>query len=66
MINYKPLWITMEEKGVSQYALIRKHGISAGQIGRMKRNGNVSTRTIERLCQILNCTVDGVMKFERN
>ena len=49
MVRYTRLWETMEKRGMSQYRLIRYHGISAGQMRRLKLNMNVSTQTIERL-----------------
>ncbi len=63
MISYENLWKTMAQQGVSQYALIRKHNISPGQITRMKRNESVSTHTIEVFCRILNCRVEDVMEY---
>ena len=30
MISYEKLWETMKNKGVSQYALIKKYGVSPG------------------------------------
>ena len=63
MIPYEKLWATMKEKGVSQYALIKKYGVSPGQITRMKRNESVSTHTIEMFCRILDCPVSDVMEY---
>lgn len=63
MILYEKLWATMKEKGVSQYALIKKYGVSPGQITRMKRNESVSTHTIEMFCKILNCEVGDIMRY---
>lgn len=63
MITYDNLWQTMKEKGVSQYTLIKKYGISPGQITRLKRNESVSTHTIETFCKILKCKVEDVMQF---
>ena len=53
----------MKEKGISQYALIKKHGISPAQITRMKRNESVSTHTIEMFCKILDCQVSDIMEY---
>ena len=47
MVSYARLWETMKKKGVSQYCLITKYNVSAGQIGRLKKNMNVSTHTLE-------------------
>lgn len=61
MISFEKLWNTMEEKGISQYALIKKYGVSPAQITRLKRNESVSTHTIEMFCEILDCRVEDIM-----
>ena len=53
VISYEKLWITMQERGISQYALIKHYHISPGQLTRLKRNESVSTHTIENFCRIL-------------
>ena len=53
MISYEKLWKAMKERGVTQYTLIKKYGVSPGQITRLKRNESVSTHTIEMFCKIL-------------
>lgn len=63
MISYEKLWATMKGKGVSQYALIKKYGVSPGQITRMRRNESVSTHTIEVFCKILDCDVGDIMEY---
>lgn len=63
MISYEKLWVTMRDKGVSQYALIKKYGISPAQITRLKRNESVSTHTIEIFCRILSCDVGDIMQY---
>ncbi len=63
MISYDNLWKTMKEKGISQYALIKKYNISPGQITRLKRNESVSTHTIEMFCKILKCNVSDIMEY---
>lgn len=37
MIRYDRLWDTMTNRGMTQYKLIKFHGFSAGQIGRLKK-----------------------------
>ena len=63
MISYDRLWQTMKEKGVTQYALIKKYNISPGQITRLKRNESVSTHTIEMFCKILKCNIEDIMQY---
>ena len=63
MISFDNLWIVMKEKGVSQYSLIKQHGISPGQITRIKRNESISTHTVETFCRILDCNVGDIMTY---
>ena len=55
MIVYDRLWATMKERHVSQYKLLKEYGVSAGQLDRLRKNGNVSTYTLNALCSILHC-----------
>lgn len=63
MISYDKLWITLKEKGITQYKLIKDFKVSPGQITRLKRNESVSTHTIEMFCRILNCKVEDIMEY---
>lgn len=63
MIVYDRLWETMKKKNISQYHLIKYCKVSAGQIGRLKKNNFVSTHTIDMLCRILNCGVEDILEY---
>ena len=63
MITYSRLWTTMKERGISQYRLIKDYGVSAAQIGRLKKNMYVSTHTLERLCEILECNIEDIIEY---
>ena len=63
MISYGPLWQTMQEKGVTTYTLIYKHGISAYTITNLRRNKSITMHTLEKLCTILECTPNDVVVF---
>ena len=54
----------MKRSNISQYRLIKYYGVSAGQIGRLKKNMYVSTHTIDMLCNILRCNVEDVMEVK--
>ena len=62
MIIYDKLWITAKQKGISNYALTTKYNISNSQLYRLRHNQNVSTHTIDRLCNILECDVSEIME----
>ena len=66
MIIYDKLWETMREKGITQYALIKKQNISPAQITRLKRNESVSTHTIDIFCDILYCKVEDIMEHKKS
>lgn len=63
MITYEKLWRRMKEKGVTQYALIKKYNVSPGQITRLKRNESVSTHTLEMFCRILDCDIGDIAQY---
>ena len=60
MISFEPLWKTMKNRGVSQYKLIKEYHFSTGQLDRLRKNGNVSTYTLDQLCQILDCRLEDI------
>ena len=63
MIVYNKLWETMKKKNVSQYALIKRYGISTGQLDRLRKNENVSTHTLDLLCSILGCGLCDIAEY---
>lgn len=64
MLDYSPLWRTMEEKGVSQYRLI-KAGIDNKTLGALKKGNNITLLTLEKICAILDCTPNDVIQFQK-
>ena len=66
MIIYDKLWNTMNDKGISQYDLINTYNISRGQIDRLKKNGGVTTHTVDVLCDILKCNVNDIMEHVKD
>lgn len=65
MISYEPLWETMKEKQISQYKLL-KSGIDNKTLDSLKKNKNITLLTLERLCAILDCTPNDIVKFNNN
>jgi len=62
MIKYDRLWGTMRRKGITQYDLYTKHGITRSLLDRLRHNRNVEIITIDRLCTILQCNVEDIME----
>lgn len=63
MICYDPLWKTMREKSVTKYALIYKFGFSADTITNLRNNRSITMHTMEKLCQVLQCTPNDIVAF---
>ena len=63
MVDYEPLWKTMKEKNISTYTLIHKHNINPITINNLKHNKGITVDTLEKLCRILQCTPNDVIKF---
>lgn len=64
-INYKKLFHLLIEKEITNTQLIQKAGLSANIITKLKRNHYVSLDTIEKICMVLDCTVDDVLEFTK-
>lgn len=65
MIDYSPLWETMKKKQISQYALL-KCGIDNKTLDSLKKNKNITLLTLEKLCIILDCTPNDIVRFTSN
>ena len=64
MITYEPFFKTLKEKGITTYKLINSYGLSNSLIDRLRHNKPITTATIDDLCKILGCGVDGILEFK--
>ncbi len=62
MIDYSPLWETMRRRGVTQYQLL-KGGIDNKTLDSLKKGRNITLLTLEKLCSIIDCTPNDVVRF---
>ena len=62
VLDYSPLWETMRRKKISQYALL-KAGIDNKTLDSLKKGRNITLLTLEKICLILDCTPDEVVRF---
>lgn len=62
MINYEPLFKTMEKKKITSYALF-KMGFAKSTYYSIQKGNSISTNTINQLCKLLNCTVSDVIEY---
>jgi len=66
LISYKPFYETLLKKGITEYQLIFKQGLSANTIHRMKKGEAISTKTLNVLCEILECGVSDILEYVKD
>lgn len=66
MIRFDKLWITMEKKGVTTYTLREKCGIDSKTIRRLRANENMETKTLNKICSVLNCSLDEIAQYVKD
>ena len=64
MLDYSPMWETMKRKGITQYRLL-KSGIANKPLDAIKKGNNITMLTLEKICNILECTPNDVVRFEK-
>jgi DNA-binding Xre family transcriptional regulator len=62
MITYEPFWETLKRNNLSQYKLIKDYSISTGTMDSLRQNKNITMKTLNDLCNILNCNVEDIIK----
>ena len=63
MISYAPFYRTLLEKGVTEYHLIYKQGLSAHLLHRMTHGKPITPKTLDTLCFLLNCSVSDIIEY---
>ena len=63
MIIFDKLWDVMKEKGVSTYQLREKCGIDSKTVRRLQANDNMETKTLNKLCSVLNCRLEEIAEY---
>lgn len=68
MLDYGPLWKLMDDNGISQYYLLKYCGIDNKTLANMKKNGNVTLFTVEKICKAfrskgIDCTPNDIVKI---
>lgn len=62
--KYDKLFELLKEKGITTYKIRQKNLISQAALTKMKNgDGNIDTRTLERLCSLLNCQPGDIMEY---
>ena len=62
MISYKPFFRTMKDKKVSTYKLFNA-GFQPATYYSIKKGNSISTNTVDKLCKILDCSVNDIIEY---
>ena len=66
MISYQPFYQTLIKRGITEYQLIYKEGLSANTLHRMKHGKNITLKTLDTLCFILDCDVSDIIQYKKD
>ncbi|MFI3236592.1 MAG: helix-turn-helix transcriptional regulator [Lachnospiraceae bacterium] len=61
-VNYNKLWKLLIDKNMKKYDLQIKAGLSKGTITKLGKNEDVSTQTLIKICNALNCDIGDVVE----
>lgn len=61
-IDYTKLWKLLIERGVSKTDLIELTGISSRVLAKLSKNQTVTTDTLARICEVMECDVGDIME----
>jgi putative transcriptional regulator len=64
-IKYDKLIAMLEKKGITSYTLKSKYNNIIGQatFKKIKEGGDIDTRTIAKLCKLLNCQPGDILEY---
>ena len=66
MITYEPFFETLKRKGITTYKLINEYGFSKGTLDSLKHNKNVTMETLNYICNLLECDINGVISYTKD
>ena len=53
----------MEKKSITTYQLREQCGIDSKTIRRLKANENMETKTLNKLCSVLECRLEDIAEY---
>ena len=62
-IVYNKLLSLMQEKGLTSYKIKQENIIGQATLKKIKEGGDIDTRTIAKLCKVLECQPGDIMEY---
>ncbi|WP_320958697.1 helix-turn-helix transcriptional regulator [Enterocloster asparagiformis] len=66
MITFDPFWKTLKDKNITQYDLIEHYKMSRGLLDNLKHNRSITLRTLNDLCNMLDCGILDIIRYEKD
>ena len=63
MIKFDRLWETMKAKEITMYRLREMCGIDRKTLRRLRANENMETKTLNKICCALDCSLEDIAEF---
>ena len=61
--SYKKLWKLMIDKKINKTQLCKAAGITTNAMAKLGRDESVPLETLEKICEVLECTLDDIIEF---
>ena len=62
-IVYGKLLNMMKEKGITSYTIRQNNIIGQATLKKIKNGGDIDTRTISKLCKLLDCQPGDILEY---
>ncbi len=61
--KYDKCFNLFKERGITTYRIRKDNLISQSSLTKMKNGGNIDTKTLERICAVLQCQPGDIMEY---
>lgn len=64
-ISYKPLWKLLIDREISKKELQNVTGLGSSTFTKLRNNENVTTDTLVKICESLQCELNDIIEFDK-
>lgn len=64
-ISYKPLWKLLIDREISKKELQTITGLGSSTFTKLRNNENVTTDTLVKICDFLQCELHDIVEFDK-
>lgn len=62
-ISYNPLWKLLIDRKLKKHNLCARAGVCSATITKMGKDAHISTDTLEKICNALECDLTDIMEL---